>query len=131
MAWVISSFGSSFVCFMKESFFTNIESRSSTKFNTLCVQHMDFRLSRLQRNNKFFVTLTHMDNERHVCKRSLTCPDILNSLVTFSLTPFFPINPGSVGSVFKKYSFKFSYCSIILPSTLSRLSQQVWQCFIT
>ena len=47
------------------------------------------------------------------------------------MTPFFPLNPGSIGSVFKKYSFKFLYCLIILSSTLSRLSQQVWQWFIT
>ena len=72
-----------------------------------------------------------MDNGQHVCKCSPICQDILNSLVTFSLTPFLPLNPGSIGSVSNKYSFKFLYCSIILTSTLSRLSQRVWHWFIT
>ena len=100
MAWIVSSFGSSFVCFMKESFFTNIE-EILYQFNTLCVQHMNFQLSGLQRNNKFFEILTHMDNEQHVCKCSLTCQDIL----IFGNIQF-------DGSIFPFKSSQHWYCSL-------------------
>ena len=102
------------------------------QFNILCVQHVDFRLSGLERNKKFFEILTHMDNERHVCQCSLTYQDILHPLVTFSLIDsIFPFKSRKRRQCFKKYSFKFSYCSTFLTSTLSRLSQRVWQYFIT
>ena len=73
------------------------------QFNSLCVQYVDFRLSGLQRNNKFFEILTSMDNERHVCKCSLTCQDILNSLVTFSsIDSVFPFKSRQRRQCFKK-----------------------------
>ena len=56
-------------------------------YHILCTIH-GFQLSGLQRNNKFFEILTHMDNEQHVCKCSLTCQDILNSLVLCTICGF-------------------------------------------
>ena len=147
MAWIFSSFGNSFVCFMKELFvflwqqlhlfheiiiFQESWEQILYQFNILCVQHVDFRLSGLERNKKFFEILTHMDSERHVCQCSLTYQDILHPLVTFSLIDsIFPFKSRKRRQCFKKYSFKFSYCSTFLTSTLSRLSQRVWQYFIT
>ena len=101
MAWIISSFGSIFVCFMKESFFTNLESR-------------------------FLTSLTHFVYNTWIFS-SVDCKGTTN----FSKSWHTWTMNDSVGSVLRKYSFKFSYCSIIPRGTLSRMSQRVWQCFIT
>ena len=101
MAWIISSFGSIFVCFMKESFFTNLESR-------------------------FLTSLTHFVYNTWIFS-SVDCKGTTNFLKSWHT---WTMND-SGGSVLRKYSFKFSYCSIIPRGTLSRMSQRVWQCFIT
>ena len=43
--------------------------------------------------------------------------------------PLFPLNPGRVGSVLRKYSFRLSYCSISFTKNLSRLIHWEVQCF--
>ena len=43
--------------------------------------------------------------------------------------PLFPLNPGRVENVLRKYSFRLSNCSISCTKTLSRLIHQEVQCF--
>ena len=126
MAWIISSFGSSFVCFMKESFFTNLESRSFTSlthfvYNTWIFSWVDCK----ETTNSLKSWHTWTMNDIYARSVLLVKTFLILWKRSIWLTSFFPLYPGSVGSIFKKYSFK------ILTSTLSRLSQQVWQWFIT
>ena len=111
--------------------FTNLESRSFINlthfvYNTWIFGSVDCKGA----TNSLKSWQTWTMNDMYASAVLLVKTFLILWLCSVRLTPFFPLNPGSVSSVLKKYSFKCLYCSMIVTSTLSWLSQRVWQWFI-